>query len=73
MLPAVVKELGPELTAYFILRVAYRHISVAHYNANMRLNHMKLHLLCCSEGRDLASSQTNVAQQDEIIRYPEKS
>ena len=55
--------MGPELTAFFMLRLAYIHTAVAYEDASIRLIFTEVY--CCTDGSDLASLHKYVAQQKE--------
>lgn len=74
MLPAVAKQLGPELTAFFRLRLAHCFIVVAHGEATIRLIYTAAFCRDCEEGSDLASLHAYVAKEEESLRrkYPRR-
>ena len=67
MLPAVAKQLGPELTAYFTLQQAYRDIKVAHNDARIRLIFTKGFFYSNEKVTDLASLHAYVAQEEKSL------
>ena len=72
MLPAVAKQLGPELTAYFTLRLAHSHIKAAYNDARIRLIYTDEFFYCCKGGRDLENLHAYVAQKGMSLqrKYP---
>ena len=61
--------MGPELTAFFMLRQAFIHTSVAYDDARIRLIFTEAY---CFRGGDLAGLHKYVAQEEESLwrKYP---
>jgi len=66
----VAEQLGPELTAFFMLRQAYIHTAVAYADAEVRLIYTKTY--CYTDGSDLAGLHKYVSQEEESLwrKYP---